>query len=291
MYKVDVEQNTQEWLDMRKNHIGASDASIILGVSKWKTNDGRIKTPRLLWMEKLGLDTTETDNFATRYGKAMEEPARQAYQEMVGDLFESACVKNKKYPYLMVSLDGLNITQDRAVEIKNCSEEDHLLAKEGKVPAKYIPQVQMQAMVTELPFVDYFSFHKGEGVIVKVAKDEEYCKMLEKELSKFWEYVETMKEPPLTDNDFIDKGEDWLTVAMELYNIKQQKKMLVAQEKELEITLKSRSDDRNARSGDYLYTCSVGVGRIDYKAIPALLDVDLSQYIGKPITRWSLRKI
>jgi len=281
----------QEWLEFRKDRIGASDVSIILGVSKWKTNDGRIKTPRLLWMEKLGLDKADCDNVATRYGKAMEEPARQMYQKIVGEEFKATCIINKKYPYLMVSLDGLNITQDHAVEIKNCCEADHLLAKEGKVPAKYIPQVQTQAMVTELPFVSYFSVHNEDGAIVKSAKDEDYCKMLEKELSKFWECVETMKEPALTDNDFIDKGDDWLKKAKELFEVQQAKKIATDQEKILKEELKLLSEHRNARSGDFLYTCSVGIGRVDYKSIPALLDVDLSQFVGKPIESWRLRKL
>jgi len=291
MERINLVQGTKEWLAFRKNHIGASDASIIMGVSKWKTNDGRIKTPYLLWQEKLGLDNIDSDNAATRYGKAMEEPARLVYQSMVGDLFEPVCIINKKYPNLMASLDGLNITSDHAVEIKNCKEEDHLLAKEGKVPAKYYPQVQMQAMLSELPFVDYFSFHKGEGIILRVERDEEYCKTLKKELDKFWEYVETFKEPPLTGDDFIEKGNDWLKVAEMLNDVKQQKKELALQEKGLEESLKSLSDNRNASSGDYRYACGKTIGRVDYKSIPELLNVDLDQFRGPPSDRWTLRKL
>ena len=40
-------ENDAEWLAYRKDHIGASDCSIIMGTSKWKDNLGRIKTPRL----------------------------------------------------------------------------------------------------------------------------------------------------------------------------------------------------------------------------------------------------
>ena len=289
MHKLKFESEAA-WLAERKNNIGASDASIILRVSKWKTNDNRIKTPRTLWQEKLGLDVMDCDNFATRYGKEMEEPARQAYQKMVGDLFDPVCVKNEKYPHLMVSLDGLNVTDDRAVEIKNCSEEDHLLARTGKVPAKYYPQVQMQAMVTELSYVDYFSFHKGEGIIVKVERDDKYCKMLEKELNKFWAYVEELKEPPLTEDDFIEKGNDWYGVAEKLFEIKEKKKELVLQEKDLEKELKGLSDNRNAASKEFRYVRSIGLGGIDYKAIPELLNRDLSEFRKSPITRWNLRK-
>ena len=279
-----------EWLQARKEHVGASDASIIMGVSRWKTNDGRVKTPRLLWQEKLGLDSMDCDNAATRYGKAMEEPARQAYEAMVLDVFNPVCVKNEKYPHLMVSLDGLNVTDDRAVEIKNCSAEDHNLAKEGKVPAKYYPQVQMQIMVTGLPYVDYFSFHKGDGVIVKVDRDDEYISKMSKKLDTFWECVETLKEPPLTEDDFIEKGDDWNQIAEKLYDIKQKKKDLCLKEKELEKELKSLSDNRNAASREFRYVCSTSIGAVDYNLIPELLNMDLSAYRKGPITRWTLRK-
>ena len=239
----------QELLDFRKGRLGASDASIILGVSRWRTTDGRIKTPLLLWQEKLGLDKMDCDNSATRYGKRMEEPARLVYQKMVGEEFPAKCIINKKYPHLMVSLDGLNITEDKAVEIKNCKEEDHILAKEGKVPTKYYPQVQMQAMVTELPYVDYFSFHKEEGVIVKAEVDEEYIKTMKKKLKEFWKYVEDLKEPPLSRDDFIERGDDWLEKAKELYEVQQIKRQATADEKVLKEELKSLSDNRNASSG------------------------------------------
>jgi len=289
MHKI-IFETESEWLKVRKEHIGASDAGIIMGVSRWKTNDGRIKTPYLLWQEKLGLDEMDCDNPATRYGKAMEAPAREAYQEMVGDLFEPVCVKNAKYPHLMVSLDGLNVTDDRAVEIKNCKSEDHELARAGKVPPKYYAQVQMQAMVTELHFVDYFSFHKNEGILVKVARDEVYIKKMEKKLDAFWKCVETLKEPALTDDDFVEQGNEWLKIAEKLYDLKLQKKAIADQEKDLGEMLKESSSHRNACSGLYRYTRSTTIGRVDYKAIPALANVNLDDFRGNTVTSWRIHK-
>jgi len=262
----------------------------LMGVSKWKLPDGRIKTPYLLWQEKLGMLDLSCDNPATRYGKAMEEPARQRYQEMVGDLFEPTCVINSAYPYAMVSLDGLNITDDKAVEIKNCKLEDHELARDAQIPDKYYPQVQMQAMVTGLQEIDYFSFHDDEGIIVTSKRDDEYIKILDKKLKEFWDCVLNLKEPKLTEYDFIEQGNEWLETAQKLYDVKQAKKAMCEEEKLLEGMLKSLSNDSNACCGDFRYTRSVGVGRVDYKSIPELVNVDLSKYAGKPIISWRLNK-
>jgi len=280
-----------EWLAFRKDHIGASDASIITGDSKWKLPDGRVKTPYLLWKEKLGLFDMSCDNSATRYGRRMEGPARLVYQEMANDLVEPVCVINRKYPHLMVSLDGFNVTEDNAVEIKNCNKEDHQSAKEGKVPTKYYSQVQMQIMVTELPYIDYFSFHKGEGVIVKVARDDKYVSDLLEKLDTFWKHVENLEEPDHKDDDFIEKGKDWHKMAAILYDIKQKKKEVVEKEKELEENLKELSENKNACSGEFVFARSTSLGRVDYNAIPELLNRDLSEFRQNPITRWSLRRV
>ena len=288
---IKVKFNSEkEWLAERKKYIGASDASIIMGASRWKLPDGRIKTPNLLYQEKLGFLNLSCDNPATRYGKVMEEPAREVYQEMVGDLFEPICVKNKKYPYLMVSLDGLNVTDNKMVEIKNVNREDHELAKQGIVPDKYIPQVQAQIMGADLPTNDYFSFYKGEGVIVKVKRDDDYIKLLDEKLKEFWGCVENLKEPPLTDDDYIVQGLQWQAYARQLHQIKKQKRELCLKEKKVEKGLKELSDGKNSCSGAYRYTHSISLGRVNYKAIPELLNVNLDSFRSEPISTWRLRK-
>ena len=283
-------ETEQEWLAFRKQKLGASDAPTIMGTAHWKLQDGRIKTPYLLWQEKLGLLDTSIDNVAVRYGKNMEDAAREAYQVVAGDLFEPTVVLNPKYPYLMASLDGLNVTDDHAVEIKNANAEDHELAKSGKVPDKYFPQVQMQIMVTELPSIDYWSFHKGEGVLVVVKKDEEYQKLLDEKLYHFWECVTNLKEPELTDDDFIERSGEWFTIAKSLWKIKQEKKALEVEEKALEQMLKDYSEGQNSRAGGFRYTVSNMIGRVNYKAIPELENVDLDKYRGKSIQSWRLKK-
>jgi len=283
-------KDDKEWLKYRKNHIGASDSPIIMGVAKWKTNDGRIKTPNLLAQEKWGLANLSSNNVATNYGKVMEEPARRVYESMVGDLFEPIAIKNFKYSYLMASLDGLNITEDRAVEIKNANEKDHQTAKNGGVPDKYYPQVQHQLLLLEHDEMHYFSFHKGEGIIVTVQKDKEYQEILKKELGIYWDCIETFKEPPLTEDDFIERGKDWEELAQKLYVIKQQKKVLCLEEKVLEKNLKSLSDHKNSYFGEFMYSCCTTIGRVDYKAIPELLNRDLSEFRSEPSVRWNLKK-
>ena len=288
-------ESTEEWLAFRKEHIGASDCPIIMGVAKWKTTDRRIKTPKLLWEEKMGLTNLNSDNSATRYGKAMEEPARQMYEKMVDDLFAPRYIKNKKYPHLMASLDGFNITNDRAVEIKNANKEDHELARQGIVPEKYYPQVMQQIMVTELPEVDYFSVNSGDCTIVTVKRDDEYIEKMSEKLFEFAECIKNFKEPELTDNDYIKRDEQWFEVACRLNKIKEnkkslevEKKLLEIEEKAIESMLKSFSMGQNSTYGGLRYTSYQRKGLVDYKAIPELTMVDLEKYRKESKEYWSL---
>jgi len=280
----------QEWLEERKKFIGASDVGIIMGVAKWKLSDGRTKTPHLLWQEKLGLENLSCDNVATRYGRQMEEPARLVYEEAMGELFPPVCIKNNKFPHLMVSLDGMNEAGTKAVEIKNVCLNDHQEAREGGVPSKYYPQVQMQLLVTELDSIDYFSFHNGEGAKVTVERDRSYLGVLEDKLETFWQYVQNLEEPPLTDDDYILRDSHWESLAKDLYAIKRKKQEISKKEKELEGQLRNLSGDNNSCHGEFFYTRTSCSGGIDYESIPVLQGMDLNKFRKPSHSRWTIRK-
>lgn len=292
MSALKIEQNTQDWLEVRRKHLGASDAAVIMGVCKFKNKDGTPKTPFTLWQEKLGFRDNEIDTFATRFGKEQETPALREYEEMVDDHFEPKVLfhKEEEYSFMMASMDGVNTMGTKAVEIKHPSVQDHSYAQKGEVPPHYYPQVQHQIEVGEYEEIDYLSRYKKEKIIVKVKRDAEYLERYKKKAKKFWNCVETLKEPDLTDDDFIQRGEAWQEKAEQLWLIKQNKKALEAQEKMLDAELREISEMKNSYGGDYRYTVSSTKGSIDYKSIPALKKVDLEKYRKAPSFRCTLSK-
>jgi len=291
MIIIEIEQNTKEWLDLRKNHIGASDCGILMGVSKWKVPDGRIKTPRILWEEKLGFFEDTTDNWATRYGKAMEDPMRKEYEKMIGQEAPARTIKKSLDSYLIASLDGLTNDHKRAVEIKNTNREYHDMAKSGVVPPVYYPQLQQQLDVSGLPSIDYLSCHKGDIVLLTVKPDKEYLKKLDKARSAFWDCVLNLKDPELTDADYRKQDNKWIDKANELFDIQEQLKILKKQEKEIKEELKDESDGVNSIGGDYRFAWHIRKGNVNYNAIPELIDVNLENYRNKPSEVWRLNKV
>lgn len=287
-----MQQNTAEWLKMRKNFIGASDAPIIMGTSKFRLQDGRYKTPFTLWQEKLGLVADQEENAACAYGKKMEEPARLVYESMTGHIVAPEVIFHKDVNYMMASLDGLSFEKDIAVEIKNSNADDHSVARSNRVPEHYYPQVQHQLDCLHSLYghdrLHYFSFHKGEGIVVEVKRDLSYLEDLYEREQKFWQCVQNLEEPELIALDFREQGHDWQAKAQKLWELEESLRVNTKLAKELKDDLKRLSEGRNSRAGQFLFVASNRKGSIDYSLIPELRDKDLECYRKPPSQNWSL---
>lgn len=283
-----MKQNTQEWLKLRKDYIGASDAPVIMGVSPFKRSDGLRKTPHVLWMEKLDLLPAEAETSAMRYGKEMEEAARQSYEEKVGDFFTPKVCFHKDINYLMASLDGISIDGKKIVEIKNANAQDHALSKTKKVPGKYYPQLQHQLACIGLDGMHYFSFHKGEGVIVEVYREDTYLEEMYDKEKEFWDCVQNFKAPALTDNDYRERDKEWYKHASRVLELKERRKTLEKEEKEAEEALSTMSQGQNSFFDDLRYTGSIRKGSVDYKKIPDLEGINLEAYRKPSSSMWTL---
>jgi putative phage-type endonuclease len=162
---MNLVQGSEEWLEMRRKKIGASDIPIILGVSPWKTILG-------LWKEKMGLVPSPMKNYAMSRGILLEEPARKKFIESVGFEVKPAVKFHSKYPWLMASLDGISNCGKYIVEIKCAGKKDHALALTGQLPKYYIPQVQTQIEVSGVIQAYYYSFDGDEGKTIDVERDD-----------------------------------------------------------------------------------------------------------------------
>lgn len=181
-------QGTEEWLKMRQNKIGASDAPIIMKASPWKS-------PRQLWEEKLGLREADSPSWAMRRGIELEEEARQAFEKLTGIYVFKRVMQHPVYEWMIASIDGIDLEEKIIVEIKCPGKKDHEIALSGRVPEKYFPQLQHQMYVCNLPSNYYYSYYRKNGVIVKTNKHEEYQRRLLQEELKFWDCMRNFIVP------------------------------------------------------------------------------------------------
>src|SRR5580765_1008443 len=122
-------QGSEEWLQFRRNKIGASMAAAILGIDPWTT---RLQ----LWEEIVYLQRKPV-TAAMQRGKDLEGKAREWLSNLMGTKYEAAVLSSNEYPGIIASLDGFCELPDGNVaiaEIKVPNKDKHQGAIDGKIP-------------------------------------------------------------------------------------------------------------------------------------------------------------
>jgi putative phage-type endonuclease len=282
MKTSEIQQNTSEWLAMRRDYIGGSDAPIIMGVSPWRT-------PYQLWQDKLGLGKQQEETAAMAFGKGMESGILEAFCSRTGRDLRPCVVYHPSIEFMMASLDGIADDGSFAIEIKTANEADHDLAKNGLIPEKYYPQLQHQLLCTGLSSMVYHSWHKSDWADVVVYADEEYQQILIEREKEFWDRVLTMNPPALVDRDRVEiKDVSAVKLSEEYSRVKAHVDQLELALEDIRKCLIRSAEGRNARCGSLLITKVETAGRINYAAIPELQGVDLTQYRKPTTTSWRI---
>ena len=282
-----MKQNTQEWLDFRRNKIGASDASAIMGVNPWKTR-------YQLYEEKVyGKDQKQTG--AMRRGSYYEEEARNAFEKLTGLSVKPKIIVSDERDWQMASLDGLSFDGTVFTEIKVPNKEAHELAKIGMIADYYNIQMQHQyATSSKLEKGFYFSYlpDQKEGVLVEIKKDELFIEQLLEEEEKFYELMLNKTPPTLSDRDYAMKDDaGWNDAAHEWLELSRYIDSLVEQKEGLRDQLIASANGHNSKGAGVRVTRSMSKGLVNYKNIRELDGVDLEPYRSPPIEKWTVAAI
>lgn len=274
---VEIKQNTNKWLEMRKNFIGASDVPIILGESPYMT-------PFELWQVKMGISQGAIETPAMRKGKELEGHALSLYNQKQGETFTPQVILHPTIKYLMASLDGLNEDHTRAVEIKNPSLTDFIEVREGRVPIKWRGQLQAQIMVTGFDSIDLMPFREKDGsVILTVNRDDEYQSRIKEACEKFYDCMINFTPPEMTERDVINMEEnsEWVHTSKQYADSCDELKLVKEENERLRKKLIELSGDRSAEGNGVRVTRCIVKGRISYNEIPELKGMDLDVYRSK----------
>lgn len=279
---INLEQNTTEWLEFRKNKIGASDAVIIMGDSPWTT-------PLQLWERKLGFSLEQPESRAMSEGKRLESVAREAFEKEMSLNFPAMVGISDSHEWMMASFDGLN--KRAAVEIKVPGEKDHTEACRGNIPKKYRYQLQHQLAVADLDMLYYYSFDamryrldgEWQGIIIEVERDQEMIdKMIEEEI-KFLKCLTTCTPPELSEKDYnLRHDKEWNFATRNWISANENLKLAEIQEKEMRHQLMEACHSMNSRGCGVKVQKIMRKGSVDYSKITELKEIDLEQY-RKPV--------
>ena len=180
----------QEWLDLRRTGIGASDIAAVLGVSPWST-------PRQVWIQKTTPEAPEAmTNEDMEWGLRMEGLILAEAEDRLGlDFVPQLLVRSDERPWMMATVDG--ITDGAVLEVKKVDDWSW-----DEIPDHYMMQVQWQLAVTGYDKGWIAALHRGRRLeLYPVLRDEEVIAGLVEAGERFWLLVEQVEPPPVSADD------------------------------------------------------------------------------------------
>jgi putative phage-type endonuclease len=186
----------EEWLRLRREGIGGSDALAVLGLDPWKT---RME----VYLDKTGDDRAERDQTdGMAWGNYVEAPIAEWFTYKTGiKTRRCGLMQHVDRPWQRVSVDRLTTTDGGLLEIKNTNY--HRRAEwedgEGEIVADGAEaQGQHALAVTGLPHVWFCAQVGGQPpVIRRIERDEAFIADLTACEEEFWQLVEARTPPAL----------------------------------------------------------------------------------------------
>ena len=188
----------KKWLAARREGIGGSDASIIVGLNRWKS-------PFQLWLEKTGKAEAEdlSGNEYVYWGKVLEEAIANRFCELTGKKVQRrGLLQMDDYPYIRASVDRMVVGENAGLECKTCNGFSAKEWEDDEVPAAYYVQCQHYMMVTGCERWYIAVLIGGNHFVWKEIprNDDEIDILLQAEID-FWHKVEEGIMPEVDGSD------------------------------------------------------------------------------------------
>lgn len=187
-------QDEAAWKQIRRQHIGASEAAAVLGASNYMT-------PLELYYRKRGELPEVTETTPMRVGKALEPIVRELYQEQTGNrvVCDQWLLVSKAHPFMAATLDGAVEGTSRLVELKTAhprSSGEWGEPGTDEVPVSYLLQVQHQMIVAGAEAADIaVLIGNADFRVYTVPRHDVLCERIIEAEAEFWEAVKTGKPP------------------------------------------------------------------------------------------------
>lgn len=186
--------NHEEWLKLRSQYIGGSDAAAVVGLNAYAS-------PYSLWAEKTGRLPGFSGNLATEVGTYLEEFVAQKFAEVTGKKVRKCnqSFLNSQYPFAIANIDREIVGEDAGLEIKTTTELNLKKFKGGDYPANYYCQcVHYMAMTGKQRWYLAVLIGNRDFRWFTIERDEAEIEALMAAEAEFWECVKS-DTPPAVD--------------------------------------------------------------------------------------------
>jgi len=244
----------EEWLALHDQHLGASDAGAIMGLSKYQT-------PLSTYVTKKGLQPHQDDNDFMKWGRLLEDLVRREfptdYYQKEGksvDVFECPFMyESTENPFMCVDPDGFvtigSFGEGRRglLEIKTTTRANAKYWKDDQVPDQYYAQCQHGMYVLDLSFTFIVCLMDKTLLWRTVPAKRVFMSEMVKLEKRFWNDFYLADEMPGpsgqdTDTDLLlelyPRAEDVTVDLGDLWNVERYlalKEEIAAKEKEQEL--------------------------------------------------------
>lgn len=201
---IDNTANTtrREWLDLRTEGIGGSDAAAAVGLSPYES-------PYSLWASKTGLVGEKEETDPMRWGNRLEEAIGMGFATDTGIevVRYPVMLRSKQYPWAQVNLDFLTADGEGVVECKNVGLYQLDSWEDGKVPGHYGLQGQHELAVTGLDVLWFAALIGGQNPrYIKVERNQTLIEDLMEQERQFWELVKANTPPAIDGSEATTKA-------------------------------------------------------------------------------------
>ena len=317
---IDLGQREDAWHQWRSEGMSASEAAVVLGMSKYKT-------PWKLWAEKTGYAVSDdlSNNPNVQRGVRLEDDARDAVETYFSknsndfDPLLPICAESTIEPIMRASFDGIR-SNGEPVELKvpagSTWEKVKSEREKSEAYRLYYPQVQHQMYVCEAQ-KGWLAFYNPDEpdthqqlIVFEIKRDQAMMDELVKKALELWHLIETKKEP-MKDPEkdiFIPMGADadsWIYSAEEHNRLDDQIKVLEEQIKKLKqsqsphlTTMKEMMVDKGFYSCDfagvkltrYNQQGSIDKDKLIKEKLPNIDDATIEQYRKSGSERWRVNR-
>lgn len=190
----------EEWLANRRNGIGGSDASSILGLNPYSS-------PLRVYLDKIGKGEEQETNEAMRQGTDLEQYVAERFVEATGKKIRKCnkILQHPKYPWMLANIDRDILGENAGLECKTTSPYSKFKFDEGEINPHYYWQCMHYMAVTGADrwYVSIVVLGKSHHVFC-IERDEEAIAQLIEAEREFWEEHVVPKVPPLPTGSEVD---------------------------------------------------------------------------------------
>lgn len=200
IYADTRKMSREEWLESRRNGIGGSDASSILGLNPYSS-------PLRVYLDKIGKAEEQETNEAMRQGTDLEQYVADRFVEATGKKVRK-CNKILQHPehkWMLANIDRDIVGENAGLECKTTNINSKFRFDEGEINPHYYWQCMHYMAVTgaERWYVSIVVLGKSHHVFC-IERDESAIEQLIEAEKDFWEEHVVPRVPPLPTGGEVD---------------------------------------------------------------------------------------